>query len=263
MTHLVRWAHRVRFGHTRRAALALTTLGLSLALVAAFLVVGPTFAAPPSPSITLSPSAAVPGASVSVSGANFGCKSVDLAFDTTSVGTATVTKKAFSASVTIPSAATAGQHMVTASCGGHNGSAQATFTVLSRADLSLRVIGPDFLSYPTLEGACSITVANLGPDPAINAVVRISIEAGPAGLLYAFGVNRVSAGSYDPATMTWAIGAMSPYTHETLDCTLTVDIIHYTTPPTPYQVRTTVVVSSSTNDPLPTDNTNGFWTNAV
>jgi hypothetical protein len=127
MAHLIHWARRVRVTHSRRAMFALTTHGLSVALVAAFLVVGPTFAAPPGPSISLSPSAAVPGAGVTVSGANFGCKSVDLAFDGISVGSASPTKKAFSASITIPSSATPGAalHTVTASCGGHKGAAQA------------------------------------------------------------------------------------------------------------------------------------------
>jgi hypothetical protein len=256
MTHLVRWAHRLRVTHSRRAVLALTTLGLSIALVAAFLAVGPTFAAPPSSSITLSPSAAIPGANVTVSGANFNCKSVDLAFDGASVGTASPTKKAFSASITVPSDAFPGGpalHTMTASCAGQKSdksAAQASFTVLAPT-ADLQVVMTDQVILPVMYhqvGLCAVTVSNLGPNIASNVAVRFSTSPS-IGL--DFVVVGGTAGGYDPTTQQWAIGSMFPNAHETLDCHVAgLESV------SPNQVfHTTAVVSSDTADPVAADNT--------
>lgn len=219
MIHLGRWARRFRAAHTRRGVFVLATLGLSLALVAALVGVGQTLATPASPSITLSPSEAVAGTAVTVDGARFNCKSVDLAFDGTSVGTASPTKKAFSATITVPSSVTVGQHKVTASCAGHKGAAQATFTVLSpSADLAVQMTGPTSLAGETRAGDCSVSVANLGPDPASNVVVRVRTDPG-----LRFVLGSISAGSYDPGAMQWTIGSMLPNAEEHLTCVMVVD----------------------------------------
>jgi len=262
MTHLVRWARHVRFAHSRRAVFALTTLGLAVALVAGLLVVGPTFAAPPSPSLTLSPTAAPPGASVTVSGANFGCKSVDLAFDSTNLGTASPSKKTFSASITVPSSAPAGQHMLTASCAGHKGAAQAPFTVLPSADLTVDACTAIILEGAYRLGYCPILVTNHGPDSASNVVVTFSTKQldkfpfrDPA-----FGVDRISAGSFDPGAMQWTIASMLPYSSEILNLTVAA-------PPTPqgepHTFRTDVVVRSDTADPSADYNLSTFETDVL
>ena len=249
MTHLVHWARRFRFTHTRRAMLSLSILGLCVALVAALLVVGPTFAASPSPSVTLSPSAAEPGASVTVSGANFACKSVDLAFDGTSVGTASPTKKTFSATITVPSAAIAGEYTVTASCGGHKDTAQSTVTVLRSpgADLMVQLGWPTTLSLQTPGGPCSLTVSNLGPDPASNVVVLLQ----PGAPDYFPRVTRISAGAISNGNigMFWTIASMLPNTQETLDCVLLIQ-----NPGGQQTVQTIAMTWSFTADPMMANN---------
>jgi hypothetical protein len=250
MIHLVRRAHHFRIAHTRRAVFAMVTIGLCVALVAAFFEVGQARAASPSPSITLSPSEAVAGTAVTVDGANFTCRSVDLAFDGTSVGTASSTAKAFSARIPTPIDATFGTHMVTASCPGRKRAAQATFTVrLPSADLAVTMTGP-LLGGATRSGSCSVTVSNLGPDPAGSVFIRFSTDPS-VGLL--FSVDRASSGTYDPVAMTWTILAMGPNQRETLDCTMA----EYLDPPplTILVFHTTAVASGFAFDPNVANNT--------
>jgi len=86
----------------------------------------------------------------------------------------------------------------------------------------------------------SITVANNGPNSAVNVVVN---DVLPAGLAY---VSDDSGGAYNPVTGVWTIGNMLPATSVTLNITATVL--------TTGTIVNLANVSSDTPDPDPDNN---------
>jgi hypothetical protein len=178
---------------------------------------------------------------------------VVLAFDDASMGIASPTKKAFSATITIPSAATPGAalHTVTASCDGHKGAARATFTVL-RPTADLETIAHDsvLLNGEIQLNECGVAVHNLGPDAASNVVVGINSNPG-----LVISADETSAGSYDPTTRRWTIGSLVPNSSATLRCSVTVVDTTFA-----QNIDTVVVANSDAADPNPDNNVVVFRT---
>src|SRR5215471_18775031 len=157
-----------------------------------------SYAAPPSNSrITLSPTAGSPGTVVTVNGTDFkGNPQITLYFDQTRISTTTQKKGNFSATVTIPSSASAGSHIIKAVGVPSNYSAQAPFSVVS-TDWPQFGFDPNHTYFNPYENVLtSANVSNLTQDwtyttnsyirssPAVvNGVVYI---ASSSGMLYAF-----------------------------------------------------------------------------
>ncbi len=140
--------------------------------------------------ITLSKTYGLPGTVMTVSGSGFAAtETVSIKFDTTTIGSATTSSGAFSASVTIPSTATPGTHSIIATGATSGYIASAAFKVLA----------PNLTISPT-SGLPGVVISVSGTQFGASEIVTIKLSTTILGTATASSTGAFTASVTIPAS---------------------------------------------------------------
>lgn len=147
---------------SRRLGNPLAIMIVCICLVPLLFMATRAWAARQIPSISLTPTSGAPGSTTTVSGVGFrGAAPVTITFDTTQVATIKPSHGSFTTTISIPSNASAGTHVVEASDRNPDSTARATFTVVIAAtDWPQFRFSPDHTGFNPFETVLDPTNVN-------------------------------------------------------------------------------------------------------